>query len=283
MIKKLLLGCTALFLCCHGNLYAKAVCSNPVDSSTTPPPWELIWEDNFDTNLDQWNIWEGGAFNNEIQLYKPENLKLENGILVINAKRKKVKGDTTPFDTKPKKFEYVSGRIETKKLFAPSAKKGEQSYRFMARIKLPSGAGMWPAFWSYGDPWPTKGEIDILEGRGNEPKKFQSNVFYGPTAGKSITIDEETHAKHNLKEDLTADFHIYELIWEQKRLIVKLDDKILHVYKADNKNHVDHFFGQEHKIVLNLAVGGGFFNGANSKDFAKTGTMEVDWVKVYRR
>ena len=142
---------------------------------------------------------------------------------------------------------------------------------------------MWAAFWSYGDPWPTKGEIDILEGRGNKPKKFHSNIFYGPTSGIPITENEETSVQHELQDDLTADFHIYELIWEEKKLIIKLDDKTLHTYNTDNKNYVDRLFAQPHKIVLNLAVGGGLFIGANSDDFAENANMKVDWVRIYKR
>jgi beta-glucanase (GH16 family) len=83
---------------------------------------------------------------------------------VINARSENVTGPTTPFDVTPKTFNYTSGRIESKANF--SASSFSPVVRMMTRIKLPAGYGMWPAFWSYGDPWPTQGEIDILEARG---------------------------------------------------------------------------------------------------------------------
>ena len=132
--------------------------------------WTKTFEDLFSSNLNSWNIWIGGAFNNELQLYQGSNLSVTGGNLVIAARQETVSGPTTPFDPTPKTFNYTSGRIESKTNFSASV--SSPSVRMMARIKLPSGYGMWPAFWSYGDPWPTQGEIDILEARGQEDFKY---------------------------------------------------------------------------------------------------------------
>ena len=139
------------------------------DSGQDPVPaseWNLVFEENFDSDFAQWNVWEGGAFNEEIQRYTGSQMSISSGLLTINAIRQANSGPTNPWDGSTKQFEYLSGRIESKMLFGPSAAEGEREYRFVARIKLPSGYGMWPAFWTYGDPWPTQGEIDILEARG---------------------------------------------------------------------------------------------------------------------
>ncbi len=256
---------------------------NP-DSQNSPSKdtdsWNLVFEDEFNS-LSAWNIWYGGAFNNEIQLYKEEQLSLDNGILKINALRKAVIGPSMPFDTTPKNFEYVSGRVESKQTFGPSDENGEREYKFMARIKLPFGHGMWPAFWSYGDPWPTQGEIDILEARGGETKMFSSNIFYGPTDG--VNINRNTEAKHNMGQNLTEDFHVFEMIWRADSIDILFDNKLIYTYKASSTNNIDNLFGKKQKIVLNTAVGGWFFADQNSSNYADSSTMEIDWVRVYKK
>jgi beta-glucanase (GH16 family) len=246
--------------------------------------WTLVFEEEFDgNNLDEWNIWSGGAFNNEIQLYNQEQLNIENGLLTILAQKKPVTGDSSPFDTTPKNFDYVSGRIECKTLFGPSDAEGEREYRIISRIKLPSGNGMWPAFWTYTDPWPTKGEIDILEARGNQTNRFQSNIFYGTEVNVPLNKNEDTAKSHQLDVNLALNFNTYELIWKANSLEILFDGQLLHTYNADSKNFVAELFGNKHQIVLNLAVGGGFFEGVNPNGFVNTSFMQVDWVKVYKR
>src|SRR5262245_23390354 len=151
--------------------------------------WTKTFEDNFSSGLNSWNIWNGGAFNNELQLYQSSNLSLINGNLVIAARKETVTGSTTPFDQTQKTFGYTSARIESASLF--SASSSSPVVRIMARIKVPAGYGMWPAFWSYGDPWPTMGEIDILEARGQEDLKYQTNYFYGKVANRNLVRGAE--------------------------------------------------------------------------------------------
>ena len=251
------------------------------DSDNDNKDWELVWEDEFNGDLSDWNIWEGGAFNNEIQLYQKEQLTTNNGILTISTRKENVSGDTNPFDDTQKDFEYVSGRIETKVQYGPSDTNGEQNYRFMARIKLPKGFGMWPAFWSYADPWPTKGEIDVLEARGNQPNRFQSNIFYGSNAGTATSFaNEKTYA--NLP-NLTDDFHIYELIWSKESLRILFDGKQVGIYIPNASNQINSFFGSKQQIVLNNAVGGKFFPGTNSANYTNNAIMQIDWVRVYKK
>lgn len=249
-------------------------------SSQESETWTLVFEDEFE-DLSGWNIWTGGAFNNEIQMYTGEQLSLDSGILTIHALRKNITGPSKPFDSTSVDFEYVSGRIESKETYGPSNEEGEQAYRFMARIKLPAGHGMWPAFWSYGDPWPTHGEIDILEARGAEPTRFSSNIYYGVEDG--ININHDTEAKHDIGLDLTEEFHKYEMIWSADSIEILFDGERIHRYTSSSNNNINNLVGKKQKLVFNTAVGGWFFADQNSANYADSSSMEIDWVRVYRK
>ena len=247
------------------------------ETAITNAGWTKTFEDLFSTNLDgnSWNIWHGGAFNNELQLYQTSNLSIANGNLVIGARKETVVGPTTPFDQTPKTFEYTSGRIESKANF--SASTSSPNVRMMARIKLPSGYGMWPAFWSYGDPWPTQGEIDILEARGQEDFKYQTNYFYGRTANRNLVRGAEGFVTTDVS--LQTCYHVYEMIWNQSSLRFYFDGVLV---KTNTGSYVPSLFGKTEKITLNLAVGGLFFSNFNPA-LIQTGTMQVDWVKVFTK
>ncbi len=242
--------------------------------------WNLVFEDDFN-DLEAWDIWYGGAFNEEIQLYREEQLSITDGILSIKAERLNITGPTRNTDETPKEFEYVSGRIESKQLFGPSDQDGEREYRFVSRLKLPAGKGMWPAYWLYGDPWPTQGEIDILEARGSEPDRFQSNIFYGTKPG--ININQHSEAFFTIGENLTEEFHVYEMIWRPKSIDIIFDGKVVHEYKANRDNNIKKLLGTREKLVFNTAVGGWFLKDRDSNNYADSSTMQVDWVKVYKR
>lgn len=257
-------------------------CTNNKDTQPdVTESWNIIFEDDFNSDLSAWNIWDGGAFNEEIQLYSAEQLSLNNSVLKINIQREDVTGPTSIFDPTIKNFEYVSGRIESKVLFGPSNIDGEREYRFAARIRLPAGHGMWPAFWTYGDPWPTQGEIDILEARGGEPLEYQTNIFYGTSP--NVNINQESDILHAIGQDLTSDFHIYEMIWKSNSIDIIFDGELIYTYTANNKNNINNLFGKKQKVVLNTAVGGLFFADQNSDNYADSATMEIDWLRVYKR
>jgi beta-glucanase (GH16 family) len=252
-----------------------AICDYEFDETTlTSAGWTKIFEDNFSTDLSKWNIWTGGAFNNELQYYQAANLQLIDGKLVIQAKKETVTGASTPFDQTQKTFNYTSGRIESKSIV--SANPSTPKVRMIARVKLASGYGMWPAFWSYGDPWPTQGEIDIIESRGQEPTKYQTNYFYGTTPGVNLVKRATGYITAN--QDLTACYHVYEMIWEQDKLTSFLDGAVVEVKTGGG--YIPHLFGKQENIVLNLAVGGAFFSRLDPAKI-QTGTLYVDWVKVF--
>ena len=235
--------------------------------------WTRSFNEDFSSDWSQWNKWVGGAFNNELQMYREENLSLVNGNLVITVKKETVTGPTTPFDATQKTFNYTSGRIESKQLISANA--STPTVRLMARIKLPSGYGMWPAFWSYGDPWPKQGEIDVLEARGQEPNKYQTNYFYGKTANRNLVRGAEGYV--NTVTSLQDCYHVYELEWTQNALKFYFDGELA---KTNTGGYVPDLFGKSEKITLNTAVGGLFFSNLDPAQI-QPGTMYVDWVKVF--
>lgn len=248
------------------------------ETALTSNGWTKILDEQF-ANLDNWNVWYGGAYNNELQLYRSNNIALSNGNLQIIAKKETVTGPTLPGSATNKTFNYTSGRLESKVLY--SANSTNPKIRMVARIKLPVGYGMWPAFWSYGDPWPTQGEIDILEAKGQEPTTYYTNYFYGNTVNTNLVSGATSTI--NSSVSLQTCYHVYEMVWEASKLSFYLDGNLVDTKSAASPggNYVSNLFGKSEKIVLNLAVGGNFFKSLVTRNIVP-GTMEVDWLQVYR-
>jgi beta-glucanase (GH16 family) len=239
-----------------------------------PAGWTKVFEENFSSNdYSQWNSWYGGAFNNELQFYQASNINIVNGNLEITPRKETVTGPTNPWDATPKTFNYTSGRVESKATFSASVT--TPRVRMMARIKLPAGYGIWPAFWSYGFSWPTNGEIDILEARGQEDKKYQTNYFYGKTANRNLVKGAEGYVTTGFS--LETCYHVYEVIWSQNELNFYFDGVLV---KTNSGGYVPSLFGKTEWITLNVAVGGNFFSNFDPA-LIQTGTMYVDWVKVF--
>lgn len=245
--------------------------------------WNLIFEDNFINGLSNWNLWNSGAFNEELQYYQKQNVSISDGYLFIKAKREKARGITTPKNNLSKEFEFTSGRLESKNHFGPENSNGKTSVRFSARLRLAEGHGMWPAWWSYNDPWPTKGEIDFLEARGNTPYEFQSCFHYGTESSTVITNAKFNEFHYQHEEKLTDCFHIYELIWSKNKFQILFDGQLIKTYDEATYKFVDEFFGMKHKLVLNLAVGGWFFDDLDISQIPDKSLLVVDWVKVYQK
>lgn len=240
----------------------------------------LTWEDNFDTdgavNSANWTyeIGDGtaqgipGWGNNELQYYtdREENVVVEDGMLKITTVQEQFEGRN-----------YTSGRILTKGLF-------EQSYgRFEARIKLPWGQGIWPAFWMLGDDsdgtvsWPQRGEIDIMENRGSEPTISHGSV-HGPgySAGEAIT---KRYELTNSRFD--TEFHVFGIEWGPDYINYYVDDVLYNQITPADVTGEWVFNDNPFYIILNVAVGGSFAGNPNSNTVFPQ-TMYVDYVKVYK-
>ncbi|WP_254901856.1 carbohydrate binding domain-containing protein [Thalassobacillus devorans] len=217
----------------------------------------------------------------ELEYYtdSSENSFIEDGKLVIKAE-KEVEPITDEFGS----YDYTSAKLKTKGLF--SKKYG----KFEAKMKLPEGQGFWPAFWMmpeddvYG-PWPTSGEIDIMEAAGNDTSNIGGTIHYGEEYPDNTYRGTEYHFPEG--EDYT-DYHTYAVEWEPGEIRWYVDGKL---YQTQNewfskgKNQGDKYafpspFDQEFYLILNLAVGG-WYGGNPDATTEFPGQMEVDYVRVY--
>jgi beta-glucanase (GH16 family) len=246
--------------------------------------WNLVWSDEFagpdgsspDTTKWTYDLGGKGWGNNELESYpnREENARIEKGNLVITAQKETYTGaDGIPRD-------YTSARLKTQGLFA-------QTYgRIQARIKIPEGQGMWPAFWMLGEDvptagWPKCGEIDIMENVGKEPAAIHGSL-HGPSATaptSDLTAIFTLPAGHNFADG----FHIYAVEWEPDTVRFYIDANLYATFRASDwpaggKWVFDHPFF----IILNLAVGGDWPGSPDgSTKFPQS--MLVDFVRVYTK
>lgn len=254
--------------------------------------WSLVWHDEFsgegnhlDTNgvdLSKWAYQNGtgqefgldGWGNNEKQYYQKDNITVKDGHLVIEAKEQSVGG-------KP----YTSGRLWTNNTFTKAYGK------FEARIKLPEGQGLWPAFWmmpkdqAYGT-WAASGELDIMEARGRVPNVVDGTIHYGKSHPNNKASG--SHYTFPAGQSIT-DFHTYGVEWEPGEIRWYVDGTLYHTEKnwyswttgQPEKNAFPAPFDQPYYLILNLAVGGNYDGGLEPPSSKLPAKMEVDYVRVY--
>jgi len=243
-----------------------AFCSCEEASELPNRDWQLVWQDEFDTDgvidATKWtfDLGAGGWGNNELQTYtsNADNVIIKDGILKITA-------NSNPFS---------SARVKTQGIF-------EQTYgRFEAKIKMPWGPGIWPAFWLLGSDietvgWPQCGEIDIMEYRGQQPNLVHGTV-HGPgySGGAGIT---KSYGFENNRFDV--DFHVFAIEWGKDYIDYYVDNAL---YQRITPNDVTGEWVYDHPfyIILNVAVGGDYVGFPTSQTLFPQ-IMEVDWIRVY--
>jgi beta-glucanase (GH16 family) len=208
-----------------------------------------------------------GWGNNESQYYtdRSENVVVEDGVLKITALKESYQGS-----------DYTSARILTK------GKYQRKFGRFEARIKLPWGQGIWPAFWLLGDDsngtqvWPQIGEIDIMEYRGQEPTIVHGSL-HGPgySGGQAITKQYDL-----VSERFDTDFHVFGIEWGPDYINYYVDDVLYNQITPQDVTGEWVFNDNEFYIIMNLAVGG-TFAGSPGLNTVYPQTMQVDYVRVY--
>jgi len=244
---------------------------------------KIVFEDNFNGNsldLKKWKYQEscGNIFGpNNLQCYVRNNVAVRNGKLIITAKKKRMKGKN-----------FTAGRIRQRG-------KGFTYGAFVVRARLARGDHLWPAIWLMGDEKNAcrYEEIDIAEYRGQarEYNKLEQAAHWGRTSSALTSKGIKVRAS----ADLSKDFHEYAVLWRPSKIKYYIDKKLyfetsLSDPKWTNKranipcSGAPKPFSRPSKFILNLAVGGNFFNRfpAMKRNTWKKPTMEVDWVRIYQ-
>jgi len=270
--------------------------------------WKLVWRDEFDgkeIDKEKWdfdigngfynydaNQWISGWGNDELQYYtrEPDNVFVKDGKLHIRAQKESLHG-----------CGYTSARLKTRK--KDGSPLFNQRYgRFEFRAKLPVGKGVWPALWmlpqdeKYGG-WPSSGEIDVMEARGQEPTKVLGTLHFGSRWPANTHISKE----YVLPNDgAIADFHVYAVEWEPGEIRWSVDgkqyatqsfwwssgktdgDKGSNPAREADLNPWPAPFDQPFCLVMNVAVGGKFL-GKPDKTTVFPVEMVIDYVRVYEK
>jgi beta-glucanase (GH16 family) len=255
-----------------------------------PPPasgWNLVWSDEFNgangsaPDSSKWTydlgVGGNGWGNSELETYtnRSQNVQVNGGNLVITALQETY---ADPSDNITRN--YTSARIKTEGLFS-------QAYgRFEARIKIPQGQGMWPAFWMLGNNidtvgWPACGEIDIMENIGTEPGTIHGSLHGPKSAGG--TSDASAPFSLPAGQNFSDDFHIYAVEWAPGTVSFFVDSNLYETvtqsqWPAGGTWVFDHPFF----IILNVAVGG-TWPGSPNQTTQFPQQMLVDYVRVYTK
>nr|WP_274635520.1 glycoside hydrolase family 16 protein [Microbacterium bovistercoris] len=235
----------------------------------TDPTPGLAWSEEFNTGAlsDLWLpvYWPAGYTNSEEQAYTPrtDNLTLSGTDLKIRALRE-------AYDQDGYSAAFTSGRIISKAAFRLG--------KFEARIKVPAGKGLWPAFWLAGlsvAGWPADGEIDIMEMV--NAMTTQNSTVHGVT---TVPDNWQLSKSYTPGGSFADDYHVYQLTWTETQMLFGVDD---HVFWTLNKSDVTAPkvwpFDNPQQIILNLAVGG-TWPGATDGTTPSVSEMLVDWVHV---
>lgn len=250
-------------------LFSLLVVLLPVNKANAAPNWNLVWSDEFNgTSLNRayWTpeigTGSGGWGNNELQYYtdRAQNVQVTGGNLVITAQKESYGG-----------MNYTSARIKTQDLKSFTYGKVE------ARIKLPSGQGLWPAFWMLGSNissvgWPKSGEIDIME-----------RVNHNPYVNGTVHWDAGGHAEYGrVSGNLDfSQFHVYSIEWDSKYIRWFVDGQQFNEFYIENGTGNTEEFQRPFFILLNLAVGGNW-PGSPNNSTPFPSQMLVDYVRVYQ-
>ncbi|QJD96849.1 glycoside hydrolase family 16 protein [Mucilaginibacter robiniae] len=257
-------------------------------TADTAGGYKLVWADEFNTegvpDVSNWQYEQGFVRNHELQWYQPENARCHKGMLVIEAQKvhqpnPNYVAQSTNWKTNRQFIEYTSSSMNTRNLHQ------WQYGRMVMRGRIDTDAGLWPAFWTLGvtQPWPSNGEIDIMEYyRG----KLLANIACGtatPSKAKWYSTAKPLPEFNDPK--WSKKFHVWRMDWDKTAISLYVDDLLLNRVELKNLVNQDSTgfnpFNQPHYILLNLTLGGD--NGGDVSATHLPKRFEVDYVRVYQQ
>ena len=258
-----------------------------IDGASALPGWILTWSDEFDgqdgsaVDPTKWvhDVGGSGWGNQELEYYTngTQNAVVMGGNLVITATTAGASSYNCSYPSSGP-CQYTSARLLTQNKFS------QQYGRIEARIQIPKGQGLWPAFWMLGadintSGWPTCGEIDIMENIGKEPSTNNGSLHM-PAAGTSN--DDDLTGTYTLPGNakLGDDFHTYAIEWSAAAIKFYVDDNLYETQTPSTATGRTWKFDHPFFILLNVAVGDQW-PGAPDSTTSFPQTMKVDWVRVY--
>jgi beta-glucanase (GH16 family) len=230
----------------------------------TVPSWTLAFSDEFDTpgapDSTRWGYELGYQRNQEAQYYtsRPDNVRVENGSLIIEARKEPYHG-----------FQYTSASVRTLGKF-------NFTYgRVEVRAKVPAAVGTWAAIWTLGTtaPWPTGGEVDIMEHLGFDP----------PTIHGTIHTDAYNDGATTAVSDPSKSFHAYAMEWDADQIVLSVDGRSYFTYRNPGTGTAAWPFDAPQYLLLNLAIGGTWGGQQGIDDGAFPQEFLIDYVRVYQK
>jgi len=263
------------------------------DFSSPPnvPGMSLVWNDEFNDDgkphPSSWRYEIGYIRNRELQWYQTENAWFENGILIIEARREKIRNPfyiagSSDWKKAREYTEYTSSSIQTMGLH-------EWLFgRFEIRARIDTACGSWPAIWTLGisGGWPSGGEIDIMEFyRIKGVPTILANFAWG-TGKRGVAKWDDLKkplSDFTAKDpDWVKKFHVWRMDWDRESIRIFLDNQLLNSIRISDTVNPDGFnpFLQPHYILLNLAIGA---NGGDPSGSKFPIRFEADWIRVYQK
>jgi beta-glucanase (GH16 family) len=236
-----------------------------------PRGWKLVWHDEFggsSVQVGDWNVRNNTylPYEHSILTSAPDNVRVGGGVLTIEAQQqRRTVGRTTR--------EYTSGYLDT-------IGKNSWTYgRFEMRARLPTTAGMWPAFWLRADHG--LGEIDIMEAIGGLPRMAQQAVLQSTQGDREKEVN-----RHDITTGTVADWHVYAATGTPASITFTIDGTQVFQVRADDVPWLRSTFDEPMNIRLNLQVGGtlpDYYQHPLDASTRLPAAYRIDWVRVYQR
>ncbi len=258
--------------------------------SQTPPPagYSLVWADEFNTDgppdPKNWTFENGFVRNQELQWYQPENARVGQGVLVIEARRERkpnprYEAGSTDWRRARELAEYTSSSLMTRGLHS------WQYGHFEMRARIDTRAGLWPAWWTLGTrgAWPHNGEIDIMEFyRGT---LLANAAWGGADRGRAVWDDVRKAVAGFGDPAWSGKFHVWQMVWDERAIRLSVDNELLNEIELDKTVNQDgtnvNPLRQPHYMLVNLAIGG--TQGGDPAQTAFPARYEIDYIRVYQK